>query len=161
MAFKSLHQLKLHTVRHRESEVRPFPCTHPGCTKAFKRQTNLHQHLQIHKGAKFTCESCGATFSRLGYLKVHRDAVHLGIRKESPTKPKRSSTSTGRVRRTKNTEIDSTNSGDGDDGSSIVYAATEVRVPPQAHQVLQHPQFIQLQQHHFVQIPSAYSDLMF
>ena len=54
-----------------------FECTHPGCTKAFGRRSNLDAHVRVaHAGERFICPhpGCGKALRH-----KHRLASHLAL----------------------------------------------------------------------------------
>lgn len=66
-------------------QEKPFICTHPGCTWAFARQSDLHRHAKSHNKPMFhcpywrsdpTCHRKGGSFSRLDILKRHLRLMH-------------------------------------------------------------------------------------
>lgn len=60
--------------------VRPFPCTHPGCEKSFRRKFHLQTHALIHTGVKdHQCGYCGRCFLLQKDLANH-ERIHTGER---------------------------------------------------------------------------------
>ena len=59
---------------------KPYACDHPGCGAAFSRLGNLSVHRRSHTGEKpYVCEhlGCGAAFSNSSHLTRHRH-THTG-----------------------------------------------------------------------------------
>ncbi|XP_038842277.1 zinc finger protein 574 [Salvelinus namaycush] len=76
-AFPSLLRLVKHRHTAHISE-RHFKCS--VCTKTFKKQMHLRNHLRIHTGERpFQCSDCGKTFSSLANLSRH-NLTHSGVR---------------------------------------------------------------------------------
>ena len=47
------------------------------CSKSFKSNRNLSQHIQsVHKGLKYPCNLCEYKATKKGYLKTHIESVH-------------------------------------------------------------------------------------
>jgi hypothetical protein len=64
------------------SYLRSFPCSHPGCGKAFTRTDHLANHVKTHTGDKpYLCrhEGCNKTFSLAHNLTSHM-RTHTGER---------------------------------------------------------------------------------
>ncbi|GIQ93111.1 hypothetical protein KIPB_017351, partial [Kipferlia bialata] len=57
-SFKKESRLRDHMTTH--TGVRPYPCTHPGCDKAYKRQAHLTRHIRSahSKDKPYACPSC-------------------------------------------------------------------------------------------------------
>lgn len=53
-------QLIDHERVHREERM--FTCTEAGCFKSFKTPSNLRQHRELHRGAKYVCHICGQSY---------------------------------------------------------------------------------------------------
>jgi hypothetical protein len=69
--------LKTHEQYH--SDVRPFPCTHPGCTYRAKRKSMLSDHMCLHSGVKrHACTQPGCTYKTIQKtnLNTHLRTTH-------------------------------------------------------------------------------------
>lgn len=88
LAFSAEHQLVSHGKVH--SAVRPFKCSHPGCLKTFRTNSNMHSHLKSHiskeERIKLVCGEqcddgtrCTTECFRPEDLTKHRKNVHQGI----------------------------------------------------------------------------------
>ena len=72
--FDSDAELAEHHSVHVE---RPFGCT--ACDKKYMRETQLHEHMNEHSGARpFTCNTCTDTFTHSSSLRSHV-AVHKDL----------------------------------------------------------------------------------
>ena len=58
---------------------KPWKCTHPGCNKRFKHDSNLRIHSVIHTPNALVCNYCQKKFARNSNLKQHL-RVHTGER---------------------------------------------------------------------------------
>lgn len=69
------HQhLKIHTYEH--TKVLPYPCTEPGCDKAFLLPSRLKVHQRTHEGYKCAVAGCMQVFSKWSLLRKHRKVDH-------------------------------------------------------------------------------------
>jgi uncharacterized C2H2 Zn-finger protein len=61
--------------------LKRFPCSEPGCNKAFTRGTIMRNHVDAeHKQITHKCPHCGKVCRRRNELKQHINRVHLGLR---------------------------------------------------------------------------------
>jgi len=65
-----------------------IPCKY--CTKRFRYQTDLDEHMHSHIKEKFQCAHCKMNFARKNKLQQHIEEVHVG-----PGGPKASSSNGG------------------------------------------------------------------
>ncbi|KAI0043129.1 hypothetical protein FA95DRAFT_1563607 [Auriscalpium vulgare] len=57
--------------------LRPFPCTHYGCSKSYTKPSRLAEHERSHTGVRpFVCATCGKSYLRETHLQAHTRA-HL------------------------------------------------------------------------------------
>ncbi|KAI8804509.1 hypothetical protein BJ742DRAFT_682076 [Cladochytrium replicatum] len=67
--------------QHAAAQSQKLKCPQPGCRKTFTRRYNLQSHLMVHSGLRpYSCEFCGAAFSRQHDLRRHVRSLHLEIR---------------------------------------------------------------------------------
>ncbi|XP_053660195.1 Krueppel homolog 1-like [Anopheles marshallii] len=71
---KSRRALRLHLITH--SSDKNVEC--PICSKRFKRQRDLRNHLDVHSGKKYECNACGKNFltkvTLRNHARKHRDS---------------------------------------------------------------------------------------
>ncbi|EEC18063.1 zinc finger protein, putative, partial [Ixodes scapularis] len=69
-------QLKIHSYEH--TKVLPYPCTEPGCDRAFLLPSRLKAHQRCHQGRGYKCTVGGCTrvFSKWSLLRKHRKVDH-------------------------------------------------------------------------------------
>lgn len=67
-------QLKIHSYEH--TKVLPYPCTEPGCDRAFLLPSRLKAHQRCHQGYKCTVGGCTRVFSKWSLLRKHRKVDH-------------------------------------------------------------------------------------
>jgi len=62
------------------TSVKPFPCPHSTCSKAFADKSNLRSHLLTHNVKEKThrCDRCGRNFAQKRYLHKHIQEVCQG-----------------------------------------------------------------------------------
>ncbi|XP_072022166.1 uncharacterized protein [Amphiura filiformis] len=61
------------------SSERPYKCKYPGCSSAFKWSSLLKRHEQcVHRGVRYECEFCKATYARRETLRIHEKMHHSG-----------------------------------------------------------------------------------
>jgi uncharacterized Zn-finger protein len=65
-------RLKRHMGTH--SDERAFACTHPGCTKRFRRADTRNMHMRVHDAveAEFVCCKCDRAYQHLRSLLLHQ-----------------------------------------------------------------------------------------
>ena len=71
-------QVIAHQTCHSDSQ--PFQCEKPGCKFRTKSVNNLRKHEKKHGEQKFSCNTCGKSFSQRYTLTQHQ-AVHTDERK--------------------------------------------------------------------------------
>ena len=75
-AYNDKSTLKKHRLVH-DSDIRPFPCTHPGCTWRFKTDASRVAHVRAHTTeGKFRCPHCGYNFRQKHHLQRHVAKLH-------------------------------------------------------------------------------------
>lgn len=69
--------LKKHMLIHGDT---PFPCTFPGCGRAFTDAAKLAKHAFVHATAKnWHCPLCGRAFVAEAYVKSHWKKSHAEV----------------------------------------------------------------------------------
>ena len=66
-------------VVQRLDKARSFPCTYPGCTVTFARQSNVSRHIldvHMYDGPGAVCDICNKQVKNDKCLKVHKRIVH-------------------------------------------------------------------------------------
>ncbi|KAJ8010725.1 hypothetical protein DPEC_G00078150 [Dallia pectoralis] len=109
--FLKQHQLRVHS----NVPKREFPCSAPGCGKAFSKHFNLQNHLlSDHEGKKAFCcayEGCGKSFAMQESLRRHRvvhDPEKKKLQKMYPKKGKSSRRKTKSESGTVSTQAETT-----------------------------------------------------
>lgn len=70
---------KTHLARHmtRHSKEKGHVCT--VCGRGFSIKCDLLRHAKTHEAGKINCETCGAAFAQVRYLKVHMEKKHRNV----------------------------------------------------------------------------------
>ena len=68
-------------------KIKAFKCEYENCEFSCSQKQNLKQHISalhysgVHEQLKlFACEDCDQIFKKMNHLKVHKEAVHDGIK---------------------------------------------------------------------------------
>lgn len=71
--------LKQHIFMHSTSS---FPCKFAGCDRIFSLKMSMMTHYRVKHctDTPWKCDQCDASYKLPGYLKVHKEAIHLGHR---------------------------------------------------------------------------------
>ena len=77
----SRNYLKGHEKRHMESQsCQALPCGQ--CDKVFNSEQKVSKHIHVvHKPKQVACTDCGKLFRYEKAMQLHRDAIHLKLRK--------------------------------------------------------------------------------
>ena len=78
--FNDMSNRNAHERRHRATDTgqRPFPCQHPGCTKAFTQAVHLRSHQSAHAAAqrpalhRCTYAGCDKAYTEASSLNLHQ-----------------------------------------------------------------------------------------
>jgi len=65
---------------HRLLYTSAFTCTFPGCTKSFRKKSEVERHVLTHSGDKpFVCTDCSKSFKRKDHLQRHDERFHSAV----------------------------------------------------------------------------------
>ena len=65
-------------INNENGKLYQYQCPH--CVKIFKQQSNLINHIAVHKHIKpHACKFCKKKFRQKGHLKYHEEHIHKNI----------------------------------------------------------------------------------
>ena len=80
-------ELVSHRIKHRSRLS--FKCMHSGCSKSFKRNSELNAHVEVHSGKVWHCEHPGCDYSNTdrrflkGHERCHSDKLKFTCKYEN------------------------------------------------------------------------------